>query len=845
MSSWSLASAVSPNVTGATGTARDVIALSYLKSASDTDINTAAKTSNKKSGTTTAVQQPHSPRPTTPVPFRKLASKRPAHLTLHINSKTTTATASKRVHEAPLAETENSALSAASSTSAYATPLGATPASPLSGSGSASWSGGGGGGEGSNNTSTTGSVFPHEQYKTIKKIDIEFENGSFEVKTGFFKRENKVILNGISGYFRSGELSAIVGPSGAGKSTLLNILSGYTTSGHDGEFRINGSPRDLKAFKPNVAFITQDTTLQLYLSVKEAMHFAANLKIGPHMTPTAKKERVASILRAIGMYENRQTRTCDLSGGQKKRLAIALELVNNPPVLMLDEPTSGLDSSTSTQLITLLKKLALEGRTVICTIHQPSALTFAMFDHLYAIGEGHCIYAGGTHNLVPFLGVLGLHCPESYNPADYLMEIATHDYDTEQESQVEKLIALMDNGRNDDYRQNKTARVAQLAAMKKVDQMMAAGLITPVTAPMLSNPVSNQFSSYQQQQRHEQHYSFKPLTPINELSSRIWDSHGGIGEHSGTKKSDNCCNPKKKKCKPAMQLDPSHLCKRENIYATPFYRQLGILLLRTFLLIWRDRSLTTLRFSIHLGTALMIGFLYYGIGNDANNTKNIINYCFYAIMFIMYCAFSGILVKFPLEFPIVSREHFNRWYSLRAYYVAITLADIPIQIICTSLFIVPTYLLTGQPLEFMRFGLFFLIVFLTALVAQSIGLAVGASLSMHLGAILGPFFICPFLQFSGFFLYRRDAPSYLRWMFDVSFLKYSLDGAVLAIFGYGREQLQCDVMYCHFSRPKFILKDFDFAEANYQQAAIFLICLFLLLRVVAFYIMSFRLRVFR
>lgn len=109
--------------------------------------------------------------------------------------------------------------------------------------------------------------------------------------------------------------------------------------GYSGDFRINGKPRDLKAFKPNVAYITQDTTLQPFLSVKEAMHFAANLKIGAHMSPAAKRERVISILKAIGMYENRNTRTGKLSGGQRKRLAIALELVNNPPVLVLDEPT--------------------------------------------------------------------------------------------------------------------------------------------------------------------------------------------------------------------------------------------------------------------------------------------------------------------------------------------------------------------------------------------------------------------------------------------------------------------------------------------------------------------------
>ncbi|XP_062121431.1 ATP-binding cassette subfamily G member 4 isoform X1 [Drosophila sulfurigaster albostrigata] len=829
MSSWSLASAVSPTVTGG----GDVIRLSNLKAAaSDTQITATSAATTSTSTFTTG-------RPTTPVPSKKLASKRPPHLTLQITPKASPSTPppDRHLHGAPLAVEENIALSTTPSN--YGTPLGSVAGVSAESNSTVNMNIGNNSTTATSSTShsnsTTGSIFPHEQYKTIKKIDIQFDNVRYSSRFGFFKRENKDILLGLTGYFRSGELNAIAGPSGAGKSTLLNILSGYIYKGYTGDFRINGKPRDLKAFKPNVAYITQDTTLQAFLSVKEAMHFAANLKIGPHMSSASKRERVNSILQAIGMYETRNTHTGKLSGGQRKRLAIALELVNNPPVLVLDEPTSGLDSSTCNQLITLLKKLAMEGRNVICTIHQPSALTFSMFDHLYAIADGQCIYAGGAHNLVPFLGALNLHCPESYNPADYLMEIATHDYDTDDERQVDKLIALMDNGRNDDYRQSKSARVAQLAAMKKVEQMMSSGLITPVTAPVMSpGPLPSR------------NFNFKPLTPINELSSRIWDSQtGGMTSES----EGNCCKPKKKKkprpTMPSIDLDPAHLCKRENIYATPFYRQLSILLLRTFLLIWRDSSLTTMRFGIHLAIGLLIGFIYRNIGNDAHHSLNIFRYIFYTIMFIMYCAFSGILVKFPLEFPIVSREHFNRWYSLRAYYVAITLADLPIQIICSSLFIVPTYLMTNQPLELWRFGMFFLIVFMTALVAQSIGLAVGAALSLNLGAILGPFFICPFLTFSGFFLQEKDAPFYLRWMFDVSFLKYSLDGAMLAIFGYDRERLECNEMYCHRSRPKFLLKDLDMERANYQMAFFFLLGLLVMLRILAFYIMSFRLRLFR
>ncbi|KAB0799693.1 hypothetical protein PPYR_07573 [Photinus pyralis] len=310
------------------------------------------------------------------------------------------------------------------------------------------------------------------------ECNVGFENLSYSVREGIFRKRRKTILRNISGTFDAGNLTAIMGPSGCGKTTLMNILAGYTIGNVEGELLVNDEPRVESSFKKIMCYIMQDDCLQPLLTVKEVMMIAARLKLPDTVSREEKKLKIQETLEAIGLDVCCDTRTGSLSGGQRKRLSIALELLRNPQVLILDEPTSGLDSSTSKQCIMLLKELSAEGRTVICTIHQPSALLFELFDHLYALAEGCCIYQGSIKGMLPYLADIGLRCPPYHNPADYLLEVANGEHG----SFTNELVVKSANGRRDDWKKIHRSTL-QVHSMNHIGTMMDRGLITPVKAP--------------------------------------------------------------------------------------------------------------------------------------------------------------------------------------------------------------------------------------------------------------------------------------------------------------------------------------------------------------------------
>lgn len=192
-----------------------------------------------------------------------------------------------------------------------------------------------------------------------------------------------------------------------------------------GSVMVNGETLGEESFRNKCVYIAQDFDLCDHLTVLETLDYAAELKMTGSSSPMVRKKKVNDILDVLGLRHAMATLVKNLSGGEKKRLSIGIELVTNPPIILLDEPTSGLDSVSAMQLVTYIKTLAAEGRTIVSVIHQPASSLFRLFDDLFLLSAGKCIYSGPLDGMVASFGEAGFHCPKYYNRADFALEIAS------------------------------------------------------------------------------------------------------------------------------------------------------------------------------------------------------------------------------------------------------------------------------------------------------------------------------------------------------------------------------------------------------------------------------------
>jgi ABC-type multidrug transport system ATPase subunit len=256
-------------------------------------------------------------------------------------------------------------------------------------------------------------------------LSFDFENLSFTTKKG------KKILQGITATMPRGSCWGIMGGSGAGKSTFVNVLMGKAQA-TEGSIKINGWPKDMSKYKRLIGYVPQDDIVFPELTVRENILHSARVRLPAKWKDGEIQDHVDALLACLQLTHVQHSRVGDaaqpvISGGERKRCNIGIELAAAPMAIFLDEPSSGLDSSSAASIMRLLKVISRLGVTTIAIIHQPREQIFYGFDQLLLLSGGQSMYAGPTQDVQEYFEELGYVFPERSNVADTLMDIMTGD----------------------------------------------------------------------------------------------------------------------------------------------------------------------------------------------------------------------------------------------------------------------------------------------------------------------------------------------------------------------------------------------------------------------------------
>ncbi|XP_061685780.1 broad substrate specificity ATP-binding cassette transporter ABCG2d [Syngnathoides biaculeatus] len=267
---------------------------------------------------------------------------------------------------------------------------------------------------------------------TVSFHDVRYK---IHATDGFFWNNTsspRQILLDLNGIMRPG-LNAILGPTGSGKSSFLDILAARKDPcGLSGEVLIDGAPQPPN-FKCLSGYVVQEDVVMGTLTVRENLRFSAALRLPTRVSEPEKEARVDHLIAELGLAKVADCKvgtqmTRGVSGGERKRTNIGMELIIDPPVLFLDEPTTGLDASTANSVLLLLRSMANQGRTIIMSIHQPRYSIYRLFDSLTLLVGGKMVYHGPAPNALDYFANIGYSCEPHNNPADFFLDVINGDF---------------------------------------------------------------------------------------------------------------------------------------------------------------------------------------------------------------------------------------------------------------------------------------------------------------------------------------------------------------------------------------------------------------------------------
>ncbi|CAF1286411.1 unnamed protein product [Rotaria sordida] len=520
-------------------------------------------------------------------------------------------------------------------------------------------------------------------------------------KERFIQRK---LLDQVSGQIYSGQIVALMGPSGCGKTTLLNTLAGRALNGVSGDIWFNNQRYD-KSMKRKLAYVLQQDIFFERLTVKQQLTYTALLRLPNNLSRQDKLAQVEQIIEQLRIQKCADTPIMLISGGEKKRVNIGTELLTNPSVIFLDEPTSGLDSTSAVALMDVLRDLAMQGKTIITSIHQPSSQIFQSFDQLILLADGKTIFMGKPSNALPYFATMGHHSPPQYNPADYVMDLVNQD-------------------------------------MKIREQLKEAYLKNKIIKNL--NTISNQL---------QLEYSSSARQYL-------------LGEPSGNEA--DLTNPDN------VNLIPT---KHESKWPIGFLSQMLILFSRAFRLTGKSQF-TLLNFGQALVLAVICGLCWLRMDFAENTIPDRSSFIFFLMTFWPLQTMMHGILAFPFERIIIEKERASGSYRLSSYFIAKSLAEAPLKLVLPTLFLIVAYWMANIN---SNFGIFLAILafqLLSILVAESLGLLLGAAFKNLQHAItVATVLLMSLMLVGGFFV--RNLPHWLGvWTKWLSFFQYSYDACL-------------------------------------------------------------------
>ncbi|KAJ3217310.1 hypothetical protein HK099_005523 [Clydaea vesicula] len=658
------------------------------------------------------------------------------------------------------------------------------------------------------------------------------------------------VLEGIEGIVKSGEVMAIMGGSGAGKTSCLDILAKRQKSGVvSGDILVNGKAINTSEYKSIIGYninvshvkffryVDQEDTLMDTLTVSETIMYSALLRLPPHMSQESKKYRVYETMQELGILHiaNRRIGSSGsrgISGGEKRRVSIACELVTSPSVLFLDEPTSGLDSYNAYNVIECLVSLSRNyQRTVIFTIHQPRSNIYALFDKLLLLAKGKVVYSGpAQETVIDHFSSIGYTCPLGFNIADYLVDLTMHVVNSSDSPENKDDVIEIDDKTNGKLAASKINIKAQQESilftprqqtLKKEankgkenisDSHDAFSLAEgnshdllkennkskslSVNNKSMNGSRSNSVNNITEIKDHLEHLiqSFKNSAISKENQSYFLQyevAPGNLEQQLGSDEDvDEANHNSFKTIKKAFSLsfingENGNFFNNLHIYGSEkhidWFTQFKILSDRTFKNLYRNPALLQTQYVLSVIAAIACGTLYYKLSTDIAGFQNRMG------AFLFICALLGFgclssMPAFASERLIFVKERANSYYKPVTYFSSKVLFDIiPLRVVPPVILGLIIYhmmgLRTESPVYLLKF-LFALVLF--NLTAASLCFFISIVFKDSGVANLIATLIMLFqMLFGGILLNKKSIPSGLSWLNTVSFYNLAVEALVV------------------------------------------------------------------